>query len=297
MRKSLRRSSPKFLIAIIANVLIILTCVVISFLILKKIQVDYELDINNIKSQLDSQKIFAYEAKNDIQVGQTITEEDLNFCEIYSSQGKDYYITQDHLGMMSKINIKKGTYLLDDMLMEDRKVSNLREIEYNVFLPNSNLDESDYVDVRIIFANGEDYIILSKKNIKNLNKETGNCYLWLSEREILDMAGAVVDTYVFPGSKIYTTKYLEAELQEASSINYKPNIATLELMQKNTNILKDMTELEEILYKPGVHQENQQFRKELEFRLNDFYDKTDHNYNQPIEGIGANKEEVIENGG
>lgn len=297
MRKSIRRSSPQFLIAVVVNILMILICVIISYLILNKIQTDYELDIKNVKEQMESQKIFAYEAKGDIQAGQIITEEDLNYHEIYSSQGEEYYITKDHLGMVSKINIKEGTYLLDDMLVKDQKVSNLREIEYNIFFPNSNLNEADYVDVRILFPNGEDFIILSKKNIKNLNKETGNCYLWLSEREILDMAGAVVDTYVFPGSKIYTTRYLEPELQEASVINYKPNLATLELMQKNTNILKNITELDEILFKPEVHQDNQRFRRELEFRLNDFYDNTDQNYDRPIDGIGGYKEEVVEYGG
>ena len=297
MRRSLRRSIPRYLITIGVYIFMILICIIISFLILKQIKNKYEIDIVNVKEQMQSNKIFAYEAINDIPSGHIITKENLNYTEIYSSQESNYYIKEEHIGMVSKIDIRKGTYILEDMVVEDMSIDGLREIEYDILFTNTNLNESDYVDIRILFPNGEDLIVLSKKDIKSFNSETGKCFFWLSEREILDMAGAVVDTYLFPGSKIYTTKYLEPTIQQASAINYRPNLSTLALMQKNTNILNNINGLDEILLKPDVYKDNQRFRKELEFRLEDFYSKSNYKFEQPIEGIGGNKEDMMEYGG
>ena len=292
MRKNIRRTRSKYWLYVLAFIIMLFICFFISLVILKNIKNKYDIDLENVQDQIQSKKIYAYEAKENISSGQIIRREDLNYMEIYSSQDKKFYFDEENFGMVSKIDITKGTYLLEDMFVEDTKVSNLREIEYNILFLNGNLNESDYVDVRIIFPNGEDLIILSKKNIKHLNKETGKCYLWLSEKEILSMAGALVDTYVFPGSKIYTTRYLEPHLQEASDVNYKPNLSTLALMQRNTNILEDMEELDEILLDPKVYQDNQGFRKELEFRLKEFYSETDYNFKDPIEGVGGYREDV-----
>lgn len=292
MRKNIRRTRSKYWLYVLAFIIMLFICFFISLVILKNIKNKYDIDLENVQDQIQSKKIYAYEAKENISSGQIIRREDLNYMEIYSSQDKKFYFDEKNFGMVSKIDITKGTYLLEDMFVEDTKVSNLREIEYNILFLNGNLNESDYVDVRIIFPNGEDLIILSKKNIKHLNKETGKCYLWLSEKEILSMAGALVDTYVFPGSKIYTTRYLEPHLQEASDVNYKPNLSTLALMQRNTNILEDMEELDEILLDPKVYQDNQGFRKELEFRLKEFYSETDYNFKDPIEGVGGYREDV-----
>lgn len=287
MRKSLRRNKARYFIAFVLNVLLILMILFISISLINKKKSTYDLDIKNIQEQMQSQKILVYQAKENIPIGELVTKDKLNLIEAYSSQGDGYYISEEQIGMLSRIEIKKGTFILGDMLAKDEKASNLREIEYNAFLPNTNLKTSDHIDLRILFPNGEDYIILSKKNIKNLDKETGNCFLWLNEKEILDMAGAVVDTYIFPGSKIYTSKYLEPELQEASTTNYRPNLSTLALMKDNVNILNKPNEFDEILLNINNYDRNQEFREKLEQRLEEFYEKTELNFNDPIEGIGA----------
>ncbi|NLJ89319.1 MAG: hypothetical protein GX323_00345 [Clostridiales bacterium] len=292
MRKVIRRAKPRLWLTILINIIIVSISIITSFIILRQIRDKYELDLKRVEDQIQSKKIYAYKARDDIIAGQTIKEEDLEYVEIYSSQASNYYFNKEHFGMISKIDVRKGTYLLLDMLAKDEKVSNLRELEYNLLYASSNLKESDYVDVRILFPNGEDYVVLSKKNLKNLNHETGNCFLWLSEKEILDMAGAIVDTYMYPGSKIYTSRYLEPQLQEASVINYKPNLYTLDLTQKNTNILRNIDGLDEILISQDQYKDNQRFRRELEFRLQDFYSKSEIDFNKPIEEIGGYGEEI-----
>ncbi|NMB43650.1 MAG: hypothetical protein GX995_05930, partial [Clostridiales bacterium] len=107
----------------------------------------------------------------------------------------------------------------------------------------------------------------------------------------------LVDTYMYPGSKIYTSKYLQPQLQEASLINYKPNLSSLELILKNTNILRDIEDLDEILGRKEVYKEDQGFRKELEYRLQEFYSKTGQDFLGPNKGIGSHEEESLGYGG
>ena len=210
MRKVLRRTKPRSWIAILINIIIILLCIVTSLIILRIIKDDYELELKNAREELESHISYCYEARQDIKAGQIIREEDLNYVEIYSSQGKNYYINDHHFGMVSKIDIRKGTFLLQDMLVDDINVGNLREIEYNVLSPSSNLNDSDYVDIRILFPNGEDYIVLSKKNLKNLNPETGRCF-YGCEMKLIWLG---LEIYMYP-----EVRFIQAVLQSHTRFN------------------------------------------------------------------------------
>lgn len=295
MGKPLRRGTPRYLFAtIVSMAFMVILCILVSFLIVRRISNKYKLELNTVKEQFKLQEAYVYEAKQDIPAGSLILEENLNYIQIHSTQNKNHFMKEENIGMVSKIDIRKGTYLLEDMLADDLEAGFLREIEYNVFFTNSNLNNNDFVDVRILFPNGEDFIVLSKKSIKDLNKETGNCFLWLDEKETLDMAGAVVDSYLYPGTKLYTTKYLEPSLQEPSITTYKPNLSTLALIEKDENVLRLWKELDGILEKAKDQKENQSFhknqkiRKDLEFRLQEFYESTNILFEEPIQGVGGN---------
>src|SRR5699024_3363951 len=99
------------------------------------------------------------------------------------SQSKDYYMKEEHIGMVSRIDIRKGSYILEDMIVDNLLDGNIREIMYNILFINSNLKHNDVVDVRIFFPNGEDFIVLSKKRVKNADSNNGDLFLWLEEKE------------------------------------------------------------------------------------------------------------------
>jgi len=70
------------------------------------------------------------------------------------------------------------------------------------------------------------------------------------------MSGAIVDAYIFTGTKLYTTKYIEPNLQEASIITYQPSVSSLILMEQDENIVDRASK-----------ELNKQLREELEKRL------------------------------
>ena len=98
-------------------------------------------------------------------------------------------------------------------------------------------EEYDFVDVRIMFPTGEDLTVLSKKSVHNLIRD--NCVFnsYLTEDEILRMASATVDAYTVTGSYIYTTRYVEPNLQEESVPNYVVRPEVIDLINSDPNIL------------------------------------------------------------
>ena len=75
----------------------------------------------------------------------------------------------------------------------------------------SDLNTGDIVDVRIMFPNGTDYIVLAQKNVTNIEGET--MWLQLAEDERLLLNSAVVDSFLEQGTKLYATKYVDQDAQ------------------------------------------------------------------------------------
>ena len=257
MKKRLKRSTQQYIVVSLLSVMIIGGAFILIYLtMIRNIKRDYQNEIKLLTEQLESREVNVYEAKKDILVGSIVTKDSLNYVQAYSNQSQDYYMSEDDVGMVALIDIVQGTQVLKGMLTQDIVDNNVREVEYNTFLLNSNMKENDFVDVRIMFQNGEDYIVLSKKSIKNISLEVNNCFLWLTEEEILNMSGAIVDAYMYTGTKFYTTKYVEPNLQEASIPTYQPSLSSLILMEQDENIVDRASK--EI---------NKQLRKRLENRL------------------------------
>ena len=113
----------------------------------------------------------------------------------------------------------------------------------------SQLNVGDYVDVRIAFADGEDFVLLSKKQIQGIAplRDGGDNALWLivSEEEILRLAGAVADVCLHEGSSIYAIEYVSEE-QKAAKVNYAVRGSSAQKENEAAEMV--YPEQEEILY-------------------------------------------------
>ena len=98
-----------------------------------------------------------------------------------------------------------------------------------------NVDVGDFVDIRITFPNGQDYIIVSKKEIKNIQ---GNTITFeLPEQDILMLNSAIVESYIMTASNIYIAKYVEPGLQEKAINTYTPTTEVIKLIANDSNIV------------------------------------------------------------
>ncbi len=147
----------------------------------------------------------------------------------------------------------------------------------------SNVQKGEVVDVRIMFATGQDYVVLSQKELINIDHDTSTVWMNLTPIERLKLNSAVVDTYTVKGSKLYTVRYIEPYYQTVPLPDYPVNeyvrkritempelvkLVDIELMKSSRNALEnDLQAVEE-----AASSVDQQFRRENSNKPdNDFF--------------------------
>ena len=240
-----RRSKNSFLLGVLITVIIM--GLVAFGLIIK---------INNLNNEVDAmkgkQKSF-YVAAMDIEPGQEITTDLVRREQVQTSviEGiDDSYIyipgvpsedgTQtEGIGeeFKTKIKIAAGTIITKDMLYseEDSITKDKRIQEYNMISLPSQLEDGDYIDIRLRLATGEDYVVLSKKKVEQANATT--IWIKVDEIEILTMNNAIIEAWMLEGTKLYAIEYIEPGLQEQATSTFPISQKTAEYINTNPNAL------------------------------------------------------------
>ncbi len=84
-------------------------------------------------------------------------------------------------------------------------------------------ETSEFLDIRIRFPNGEDYIVVTGKTITYVTEE--GFYMYLDEKELHMLSSARTDVEVYQGAKLYLASY--GKKQENSLSNYPTNLFVL----------------------------------------------------------------------
>ena len=171
----------------------------------------------------------------------------------------NYYITKNNnkeylelnsVPLVAKVTMKKNTLLTTELLSKSDNMvqDDVRKQEYNMVVLPMDLVTGDYIDIRLMLPSGQDYIVISKKEVEipviDGVDSTDTIWINLSEDEILHMSCAIIDAYQIKGAKLYATKYTEAGMQEAAIPTYPVNASTSALLQSDPNILeKAMNEI------------------------------------------------------
>ncbi|MCR4720865.1 MAG: hypothetical protein K5655_03980 [Lachnospiraceae bacterium] len=106
------------------------------------------------------------------------------------------------------------------MLSEDE-----REISFGPIGIGPNIKTGDFIDVRLMCADGTDYIVVSKKELMDYNASTGMSVIRVRENELLTLNSAMADRNNIPGVTLYAVRYVDPSLQSAADISYLPNEA------------------------------------------------------------------------
>lgn len=240
--RKIRRTTKQYITVCIISLLVAgVAAAIISFKIIQTEKNKNERILNECYAEMNENKRQVYIAVNDIMAGEVLTEENLQVDTVYATQPQNTYIDSDDIGKDVLVDIQAGTQVLKSMVVDIRVDDDIREVEFETILISTNILENDFIDVRIVYPNGEDYTVLAKKVIKGYTGDSPNCFLWLTEEEILRMQSAVIDAYLYTGAYLYTTKYIVPNLQEATIVNYEPSVEAINLIQKNPNILVTAT--------------------------------------------------------
>ena len=228
-----RKARNSFLLGAIITLLI--TSVIIAFLFLQVTKLNQEAD------ELEKSYVTAYVLQSDIDSGINITSNDVITARISKNMLPSDYISSAELTetTIAKINLKAGTVLTSSIIEDsgEQTTNDIRMQEYNMLVLPTQLEKDDYIDIRWMLPNGQDYIVASKKRVMDCNENT--VWLKMSEDEILTMSGAIVEAYTVTGSKLYAVKYVEPGMQETAIATYMPSNEVISLINSDKNITAD----------------------------------------------------------
>ena len=140
---------------------------------------------------------------------------------------------------IAKIDLAKGIVLSQDMLTTTDETirDDIRIEEYNMILLPTDLDREDYVDIRIMYPNGLDLIVASKKRVTQLSSNT--IFLKMSEDEIMTVSSAIVDAWWCEGAYLYAVKYDEPGMQKAATVTYQVRAEVGNAINSDPNVVAE----------------------------------------------------------
>lgn len=240
-----KKSRNSFLLGMLLMLIIAAIAMAGMFFLLKKDEKKQE--------EQATKQTYVYRLNTSVKSGEEITSDKVTSVLVASEavptgafpsktkitqDGKDSWVDRafSYSGYRSKIDLDQGTILSEDMLYEDTALQASERIqEYNMLKLPVQLDFGEYVDVRLQMSNGQDFIVVSHKEVKDINVDT--IWLQLSEEEILLMSNAMVESYISPASMLYVTKYVEPGMQTAATITYIPSNEVINLINQDANIV------------------------------------------------------------
>lgn len=233
-----RKANNYLLIGVLVTLLITGSIIGLLFVQINKLQKD--------KKKQEASTRSVYIVTEEIKSGDIVSYEKLTQKPVFATA-----IPEDALSVeltentIAKIDLKIGTVITDGMVQEseDKTTDDLRKQEYNMVILPSQIQNGDYIDIRIRFSNGVDYIVASKKRVEipvvgGIESAT-TISVKMSEIETMVMGNAIIDAYIDEGSLLYATTYVEPGLQDSAIATYVPTGAVQSAMNSNPNIMQE----------------------------------------------------------
>lgn len=179
--------------------------------------------------------VYVYKLTQNIKSGEKIDTNKLEIVKMAVSDVPTDYVNEsiNIAECKSKLNLQVGTVLSKSLIYQNEPVQNsTRLVEFNMLTLPSTLRMGDYIDVRFTLPSGQNYIVLSKKQVVSLKNTTvGLC---LTEDEILMMSAAIIESYIIKASNLQAIQYVQAGTQEASTPTYAVNNDVYKLIMSNS---------------------------------------------------------------
>ena len=187
--------------------------------------------------------VYKIGANGDQEVAKTLTLNDKAYYYTGQNNTGRVDITVATNAIVSKIKLQANTIITTSMIARasDVTTDDLREQEYNVISLPVDLMSGEYVDIRLMLPNGQDYVVASKKQVTvpvvNGQYLADTIKVKMTEKDILTVSSAIVENYQIEGSKLYATKYAEAGVQNVAAVTYRPTDEVVDLINRDENIV------------------------------------------------------------
>lgn len=280
-----RKARQSFLLGML--LMLVIAAIVVGILFMQI------MNMKEAENQTAAASKQVYALKSNIKSGQPITTADLVAQTVVTNLSSSEIATGADLteNTVAKIDLGQGTILTQSMIVEaDESVKDsLRIQEFNMLSLPADLETNDYVDIRLILPNGQDYIVVSKKRVIQSTETT--IFVKLTEEEILTMSNAIVEAYITEGSLLYATKYVDPGIQTASVPTYTVSKEVLDLIDTNANITVDA---KNALYARYVGENRNQINNVISPNMDDYTEKVQEKFDIQIKTAQEERNRYIE---
>lgn len=149
----------------------------------------------------------------DVVQGETITEDMLQVTTIHKNTVPNgaYTSVGAVVGQVAKYNIVKNSAAVSSMVSDKIISQDMRIQEINAVVLPTDLMVNDFIDIRLMYPSGVEYIVLAQKQVTNIVGTT--IWMDMSEEDTLLLNSAIVDSYLTEGTKLYAVKYTDPTTQ------------------------------------------------------------------------------------
>lgn len=230
-----RKANNYLLIGVLVTLLITGSIIVFLFMQLNTLQQEKN------KEQASMKKV--YIVADDIKSGETVTYDKLIQKSVSGSVIPSNVLSvelTEHT--IAKIDLSAGTIVTNNMVQEseEKTTADLRRQEYNMVILPSQIQNGNYIDIRLRLSNGVDYIVVSKKKVEIPTIDgidsSNSIIINMNETETMVMANAIIEAYIDQGSLLYATTYVEPGLQQSVTPTYVPSGTVQNAINSNPNI-------------------------------------------------------------
>lgn len=176
--------------------------------------------------------------------GDIIEKGDLKEVAFYSEEVISGVENAEAVGKVLRQDAENGMIITKSMVYEEAGIDDdLRMYMFDYIIVPDSLDKGTMFDIRISFPNGEDYIVAKGKTIES-RTET-EVFINATEKELLMISSAYVDTTIYEGAKVYASIYV-TDYQELPVVNYPVNMYVTKLAGWNPNLIEEIEETQDI---------------------------------------------------
>ena len=153
------------------------------------------------------------------------------------------YVELNSIPVVAKVDMNRNSVLTRELVTsaDNTTTNDVRQEEFNMIVLPTQIETGDYVDIRLVLPTGQNYIVVSKKEvtIPEIDGVPSVDTIWmnLSEEEILMINNAIVEAYYIDGAKLYANIYTEPGIQDAAITTFTPRREVNELIQSDPNIV------------------------------------------------------------
>lgn len=201
------------------------------------------------KQEEESRYLTVWTLKQDIAAGEKLTEGHFEQQQV-RVQASDQIGSISDIGRVvgknAKTALAEGTIVQEAFFYEGEVCTDdvrIKEVT-SLRLPEQ-IKENEYVDVRISFPNGEDYIVVRHKKIQGIlqdaeTSQVTGIRIELTEEEILRLSAAEFDVNSYRDTALYAIQYRE-DFQKAAVQNYPVNEKVFDLLQWDPNVAQELS--------------------------------------------------------